>query len=145
MDENNKSLLKDQDEIQLYGAYGENYMTEQKTFEGYELANVEGPTEGIFNETIPTIIFYYKNPSSSTKKQDPTENADNKGKNEPREDQSSDDTQPIQMTVKVQKDRCKKECCRKLEKRNIRFSFIQVDFYLLARLSHGFGEEREGK
>lgn len=44
-----------------------------------------------------------KNPSSSTKKQDPTENADNKGKNEPREDQSSDDTQPIQMTVKVQK------------------------------------------
>lgn len=67
MDENNKSLLKDQDEIQLYGAYGENYMTEQKTFEGYELANVEGPTEGIFNETIPTIIFYYKNPSSSTK------------------------------------------------------------------------------
>lgn len=86
-----------------------------------------------------------KNPSSSTKKQDPTENADNKGKNEPREDQSSDDTQPIQMTVKVQKDRCKKECCRKLEKRNIRFSFIQVDFYLLARLSHGFGEEREGK
>lgn len=46
VDENNKSLLKDQDEIQLYGAYGENYMTEQKTFEGYELANVEGPTEG---------------------------------------------------------------------------------------------------
>ncbi|HAP8687106.1 TPA: LPXTG cell wall anchor domain-containing protein [Enterococcus faecium] len=104
VDENNKSLLKDQDEIQLYGAYGENYMTEQKTFEGYELANVEGPTEGIFNETIPTIIFYYKKiPVAPPKKQDPTENADNKGKNEPREDQSSDDTQPIQMTVKVQK------------------------------------------
>ncbi|EOG1623094.1 TPA: MucBP domain-containing protein [Enterococcus faecium] len=104
VDENNKSLLKDQDEIQLYGAYGENYMTKQKTFEGYELANVEGPTEGIFNETIPTIIFYYKKiPVAPPKKQDPTENADNKGKNEPREDQSSDDTQPIQMTVKVQK------------------------------------------
>ena len=147
VDENNKSLLKDQDEIQLYGAYGENYVTEQKTFEGYELANVEGPTEGIFNETIPTIIFYYKKiPVAPPKKQDPTENADNKGKNEPREDQSSDDTQPIQMTVKVQKKTdAKKECCRKLEKRNIRFSFIQVDFYLLARLSHGFGEEREGK
>ena len=147
VDENNKSLLKDQDEIQLYGAYGENYMTEQKTFEGYELANVEGPTEGVFNETIPTIIYHYKKiPVSPPKKQDPTENADNKGKNEPREDQSSDDTQPIQMTVKVQKKTdAKKECCRKLEKRNIRFSFIQVDFYLLARLSHGFGEEREGK
>lgn len=147
VDENNKSLLKDQDEIQLYGAYGENYMTEQKTFEGYELANVEGPTEGVFNETIPTIIYHYKKiPVAPPKKQDPTENADNKGKNEPREDQSSDDTQPIQMTVKVQKKTdAKKECCRKLEKRNIRFSFIQVDFYLLARLSHGFGEEREGK
>ncbi len=60
VDENNKSLLKDQDEIQLYGAYGENYATEQKTFEGYELANVEGPTEGVFNETIPTIIYHYK-------------------------------------------------------------------------------------
>ncbi|EOH45989.1 hypothetical protein SSI_02032 [Enterococcus faecium EnGen0191] len=35
-------------------------MTEQKTFEGYELANVEGPTEGVFNETIPTIIYHYK-------------------------------------------------------------------------------------
>lgn len=104
VDENNKSLLKDQDEIQLYGAYGENYMTEQKTFEGYELANVEGPTEGVFNETIPTIIYHYKKiPVAPPKKQDPTENADNKGKNEPREDQSSDDTQPIQMTVKVQK------------------------------------------
>lgn len=147
VDENNKSLLKDQDEIQLYGAYGENYMTEQKTFEGYELANVEGPTEGVFNETIPTIIYHYKKiPVAPPKKQDPTENADNKGKNEPREDQSSDDTQPIQMTVKVQKKTdAKKECCRKLEKRNIRFSFIQVGFYLLARLSHGFGEEREGK
>lgn len=52
-----------------------------------------------------------KNPSSSTKKQDPTENADNKGKNEPREDQSSDDTQPIQMTVKVQK--------RQMQKKNV--------------------------
>ena len=147
VDENNKSLLKDQDEIRLYGAYGENYVTEQKTFEGYELANVEGPTEGVFNETIPTIIYHYKKiPVAPPKKQDPTENADNKGKNEPREDQSSDDTQPIQMTVKVQKKTdAKKECCRKLEKRNIRFSFIQVDFYLLARLSHGFGEEREGK
>ena len=147
VDENNKSLLKDQDEIWLYGAYGENYVTEQKTFEGYELANVEGPTEGVFNETIPTIIYHYKKiPVAPPKKQDPTENADNKGKNEPREDQSSDDTQPIQMTVKVQKKTdAKKECCRKLEKRNIRFSFIQVDFYLLARLSHGFGEEREGK
>ncbi|PQE64141.1 MucBP domain-containing protein [Enterococcus faecium] len=104
VDENNKSLLKDQDEIQLYGTYGENYMTEQKTFEGYELANVEGPTEGVFNETIPTIIYHYKKiPVAPPKKQDPTENADNKGKNEPREDQSSDDTQPIQMTVKVQK------------------------------------------
>ncbi|HGF7793411.1 TPA: alpha/beta fold hydrolase [Enterococcus faecium] len=104
VDENNKSLLKDQDEIQLYGAYGENYMTEQKTFEGYELVNVEGPTEGVFNETIPTIIYHYKKiPVAPPKKQDPTENADNKGKNEPREDQSSDDTQPIQMTVKVQK------------------------------------------
>ncbi len=37
------------------------------------------------------------------KKQDPAENADNKGKDEPRDDQSSDDTLPIQMTVKVQK------------------------------------------
>ena len=104
VDENNKSLLKDQDEIWLYGAYGENYVTEQKTFEGYELANVEGPTEGVFNETAPTIIYHYKKiPVAPPKKQDPTENADNKGKNEPREDQSSDDTQPIQMTVKVQK------------------------------------------
>ncbi|HGH4037660.1 alpha/beta fold hydrolase [Enterococcus sp. C76] len=104
VDENNKSLLKDQDEIQLYGAYGENYVTEQKTFEGYELANVEGPTEGVFNETIPTIIYHYKKiPVAPPKKQDPTENADNKGKNEPRDDQSNDDTQPIQMTVKVQK------------------------------------------
>lgn len=60
VDENNKSLLKDQDEIRLYGAYGENYVTEQKTFEGYELANVEGPTEGVFNETTPTIIYHYK-------------------------------------------------------------------------------------
>lgn len=142
VDENNKSLLKDQDEIRLYGAYGENYVTEQKTFEGYELANVEGPTEGVFNETTPTIIYHYKKiPVVPPKKQDPAENADNKGKDEPRDDQSSDDTLPIQMTVKVQK----KECCRKLGKRNIRFSFIQVDFYLLARLSHGFGEEREGK
>ncbi len=104
VDENNESLLKDQDEIQLYGAYGENYVTEQKTFEGYELANVEGPTEGVFNETIPTIIYHYKKiPVAPPKKQDPIENADNKGKNEPRDDQSSDDTQPIQMTVKVQK------------------------------------------
>ena len=104
VDENNKSLLKDQDEIRLYGAYGENYVTEQKTFEGYELANVEGPTEGIFNETIPTIIFYYKKiPVVPPKKLDPAENADNKGKDEPRDDQSSDDTLPIQMTVKVQK------------------------------------------
>ena len=46
---------------------------------------------------------YKKIPVAPPKKQDPTENADNKGKNEPREDQSSDDTQPIQMTVKVQK------------------------------------------
>lgn len=148
VDENNKSLLKDQDEIRLYGAYGENYVTEQKTFEGYELANVEGPTEGVFNETTPTIIYHYKKiPVVPPKKQDPAENADNKGKDEPRDDQSSDDTLPIQMTVKVQKkNRYKKrKCCRKLGKRNIRFSFIQVDFYLLARLSHGFGEEREGK
>lgn len=147
VDENNKSLLKDQDEIRLYGAYGENYVTEQKTFEGYELANVEGPTEGVFNETTPTIIYHYKKiPVVPPKKQDPAENADNKGKDEPRDDQSSDDTLPIQMTVKVQKKTdTKKECCRKLGKRNIRFSFIQVDFYLLARLSHGFGEEREGK
>ena len=147
VDENNKSLLKDQDEIWLYGAYGENYVTEQKTFEGYELANVEGPTEGVFNETTPTIIYHYKKiPVVPPKKQDPAENADNKGKDEPRDDQSSDDTLPIQMTVKVQKKTdAKKECCRKLGKRNIRFSFIQVDFYLLARLSHGFGEEREGK
>lgn len=147
VDENNKSLLKDQDEIRLYGAYGENYVTEQKTFEGYELANVEGPTEGVFNETTPTIIYHYKKiPVVPPKKQDPAENADNKGKDEPRDDQSSDDTLPIQMTVKVQKRQIqKKECCRKLGKRNIRFSFIQVDFYLLARLSHGFGEEREGK
>ncbi|HGF7643303.1 TPA: alpha/beta fold hydrolase [Enterococcus faecium] len=104
VDENNKSLLKDQDEIRLYGAYGENYVTEQKTFEGYELANVEGPTEGVFNETIPTIIYHYKKiPVVPPKKQDPAENADNKGKDEPRDDQSSDDTLPIQMTVKVQK------------------------------------------
>lgn len=104
VDENNKSLLKDQDEIWLYGAYGENYVTEQKTFEGYELANVEGPTEGVFNETAPTIIYHYKkNPVVPPKKQDPAENADNKGKDEPRDDQSSDDTLPIQMTVKVQK------------------------------------------
>ena len=104
VDENNKSLLKDQDEIQLYGAYGENYVTEQKTFEGYELANVEGPTEGVFNETAPTIIYHYKKiPVAPPKKQDPTENADNKGKDEPRDDQLSDDTLPIQMTVKVQK------------------------------------------
>ncbi len=104
VDENNKSLLKDQDEIRLYGAYGENYVTEQKTFEGYELANVEGPTEGVFNETTPTIIYHYKKiPVVPPKKQDPAENADNKGKDEPRDDQSSDDTLPIQMTVKVQK------------------------------------------
>ncbi len=104
VDENNKSLLKDQDEIRLYGAYGENYVTEQKTFEGYELANVEGPTEGFFNETTPTIIYHYKKiPVVPPKKQDPAENADNKGKDEPRDDQSSDDTLPIQMTVKVQK------------------------------------------
>lgn len=104
VDENNKSLLKDQDEIRLYGAYGENYVTEQKTFEGYELANVEGPTEGVFNETTPTIIYHYKKiPVVPPKKQDPAENADNKGKDEPRNDQSSDDTLPIQMTVKVQK------------------------------------------
>ncbi|HCD2939947.1 TPA: MucBP domain-containing protein [Enterococcus faecium] len=104
VDENNKSLLKDQDEIRLYGAYGENYVTEQKTFEGYELANVEGPTEGVFNETTPTIIYQYKKiPVVPPKKQDPAENADNKGKDEPRDDQSSDDTLPIQMTVKVQK------------------------------------------
>lgn len=104
VDENNKSLLKDQDEIWLYGAYGENYVTEQKTFEGYELANVEGPTEGVFNETAPTIIYHYKKiPVVPPKKQDPVENADNKGKDEPRDDQSSDDTLPIQMTVKVQK------------------------------------------
>lgn len=104
VDENNKSLLKDQDEIRLYGAYGENYVTEQKTFEGYELANVEGPTEGVFNETAPTIIYHYKKiPVVPPKKQDPAENADNKGKDEPRDDQSSDDTLPIQMTVKVQK------------------------------------------
>ena len=104
VDENNKSLLKDQDEIRLYGAYGENYVTEQKTFEGYELANVEGPTEGVFNETTPTIIYHYKKiPIVPPKKQDPAENADNKGKDEPRDDQSSDDTLPIQMTVKVQK------------------------------------------
>ncbi|EME7221938.1 MucBP domain-containing protein [Enterococcus faecium] len=104
VDENNKSLLKDQDEIWLYGAYGENYVTEQKTFEGYELANVEGPTEGVFNETAPTIIHHYKKiPVVPPKKQDPAENADNKGKDEPRDDQSSDDTLPIQMTVKVQK------------------------------------------
>ncbi len=104
VDENNKSLLKDQDEIRLYGAYGENYVTEQKTFEGYELANVEGPTEGVFNETTPTIIYYYKKiPVVPPKKQDPAENADNKGKDEPRDDQSNDDTLPIQMTVKVQK------------------------------------------
>lgn len=104
VDENNKSLLKDQDEIWLYGSYGENYVTEQKTFEGYELANVEGPTEGVFNETAPTIIYHYKKiPVVPPKKQDPAENADNKGKDEPRDDQSSDDTLPIQMTVKVQK------------------------------------------
>lgn len=104
VDENNKSLLKDQDEIRLYGAYGENYVTEQKTFEGYELANVEGPTEGVFNDTTPTIIYHYKKiPVVPPKKQDPAENADNKGKDEPRDDQSSDDTLPIQMTVKVQK------------------------------------------
>ncbi|MEK4256695.1 alpha/beta fold hydrolase [Enterococcus sp. FSL W8-0510] len=104
VDENNKSLLKDLDEIRLYGAYGENYVTEQKTFEGYELANVEGPTEGVFNETTPTIIYHYKKiPVVPPKKQDPAENADNKGKDEPRDDQSSDDTLPIQMTVKVQK------------------------------------------
>ncbi len=104
VDENNKSLLKDQDEIRLYGAYGENYVTEQKTFEGYELANVEGPTEGVFNETTPTIIYHYKKiPVVPPKKQDPAENADNKGEDEPRDDQSSDDTLPIQMTVKVQK------------------------------------------
>ncbi len=104
VDENNKSLLKDQDEIRLYGAYGENYVTEQKTFEEYELANVEGPTEGVFNETTPTIIYHYKKiPVVPPKKQDPAENADNKGKDEPRDDQSSDDTLPIQMTVKVQK------------------------------------------
>lgn len=104
VDENNKSLLKDQDEIRLYGTYGENYVTEQKTFEGYELANVEGPTEGVFNETTPTIIYHYKKiPVVPPKKQDPAENADNKGKDEPRDDQSSDDTLPIQMTVKVQK------------------------------------------
>lgn len=104
VDENNKSLLKDQDEIWLYGAYGENYVTEQKTFEGYELANVEGPTEGVFNETAPTIIYHYKKiPVVPPKKQDPAENADNKGKDEPRDDQSSDDTLPIQMAVKVQK------------------------------------------
>lgn len=104
VDENNKILLKDQDEIWLYGAYGENYVTEQKTFEGYELANVEGPTEGVFNETAPTIIYHYKKiPVVPPKKQDPAENADNKGKDEPRDDQSSDDTLPIQMTVKVQK------------------------------------------
>ncbi|NTM02882.1 MucBP domain-containing protein [Enterococcus faecium] len=104
VDENNKSLLKDQDEIRLYGAYGENYVTEQKTFEGYELANVEGPTEGVFNETTPTIIYHYKKiPVVPPKKQDPAENADNKGKDEPRDDQSSDDTLTIQMTVKVQK------------------------------------------
>lgn len=104
VDENNKSLLKDQDEIWLYGAYGENYVTEQKTFEGYELANVEGPTEGVFNETAPTIIYHYKKiPVVPPKKQDPAENADNKGKDEPRDDQSSDDTLPIQMTVKLQK------------------------------------------
>lgn len=104
VDENNKSLLKDQDEIRLYGAYGENYVTEQKTFEGYELANIEGPTEGVFNETTPTIIYHYKKiPVVPPKKQDPAENADNKGKDEPRDDQSSDDTLPIQMTVKVQK------------------------------------------
>lgn len=104
VDENNKSLLKDQDEIRLYGAYGENYVTEQKTFEGYELANVEGPTEGVFNETTPTIIYHYKKiPVVPPKKQDPAENADNKGKDEPRDDQSSDDTLQIQMTVKVQK------------------------------------------
>ena len=104
VDENNKSLLKDQDEIWLYGAYGENYVTEQKTFEGYELANVEGPTEGVFNETAPTIIYHYKKiPVVPPKKQDPAENADNKGKDEPRDDQSSDDTLPIQMTVTVHK------------------------------------------
>ncbi|EGP5469796.1 LPXTG cell wall anchor domain-containing protein [Enterococcus faecium] len=104
VDENNKSLLKDQDEIRLYGAYGENYVTEQKTFEGYELANVEGPTEGVFNETTPTIIYHYKKiPVVPPKKQDPAENADNKGKDEPRDDQSNDDTLPIQITVKVQK------------------------------------------
>lgn len=104
VDENNKSLLKDQDEIRLYGAYGENYVTEQKTFEGYELANVEGPTEGVFNETTPTIIYHYKKiPVVPPKKQDPAENADNKGKDEPRDDQSRDDTLPIQMSVKVQK------------------------------------------
>ena len=67
VDENNKSLLKDQDEIQLYGAYGENYMTEQKTFEGYELANVEGPTEGFLMRRYQLLFSITKIPVAPPK------------------------------------------------------------------------------
>ncbi len=66
--------------------------------------------KGFLMRRYQLLFTITKIPVAPPKKQDPTENADNKGKNEPREDQSSDDTQPIQMTVKVQKkkNRCKK-------------------------------------
>ncbi|BDP73782.1 hypothetical protein EfmAA96_15670 [Enterococcus faecium] len=96
VDENNKSLLKDQDEIQLYGAYGENYIRTVIPFMAFVsllIGVIQG--SGIGNVFANIMAPLAGNAVGLTIMQDPTENADNKGKNEPREDQSSDDTQPI--------------------------------------------------
>lgn len=60
VDENNKSLLTDQESLQLQGAYGDSYQTEQKEFAGYKFVKVEGAEQGVFNETTPTIVYHYK-------------------------------------------------------------------------------------
>ncbi|MGX7173844.1 alpha/beta fold hydrolase [Enterococcus ratti] len=60
VDENNQNLLNDQEALQLQGAYGDRYKTEQKKFAGYEFVKIEGEQQGIFNEVTPTVIYHYK-------------------------------------------------------------------------------------
>ncbi len=78
VDENNQSLLDDQESLQLQGVYGESYQTEQKEFAGYEFVKVEGEEQGIFNETTPTIVYHYK---KVTENPDDNDNNGNNGNN----------------------------------------------------------------
>ncbi len=116
-DEQGENLLKE-DCLVLSGTYGEPYKTEEKNFAGYKLLSVDGPTEGTFNEKVPTITYIYQkeavkpddNSGNSTNKDNSSGTKDDTTKNdtsktEPVKDETPNVQNISKTNVKVQENK----------------------------------------